>query len=218
MISFTDVDAHCSRSLSFEIRGGEACKFIVPSDCDERDFLHTIVGLNRPSNGRVRVLGRDIYALDERQLVALFQRVAVVWRGGGVVSNLKVWENIALPVCYHFNRRPEEIEGRVVEICRAIGMDASPQWLASLPDPLPESEKSLIGVVRAMLMEPELILYDSIFVGQPPEIAARLAAVVTSFHAQEPGRTSVYIGTDEAALARVPADRCLNMAATGSTT
>jgi len=218
MIAFENVDGHCSRAISFEIGAGEACKFLIPSDCDERDFLQTLIGLHPPRKGHVRLLGRDVYAMDEQELVSLFKRVGVVWRGGGVISNLKVWENIALPACYHLNCRPEEIEGRVVDICRTIGIDATPDWFASLPDPLPESEKSLIGVVRAMLMEPELILYDAIFAGQPPEIAVRLAAVTAAFHAARPGRTSLYIATEEAALAQVVADRCMNLAAIESTT
>jgi len=76
MIAFEDVDAHCSRSISFEIGAGEACKIILPSDCDERELLHTIIGVQRPRQGRVRLLGRDIYALHERELVGLFTRVA----------------------------------------------------------------------------------------------------------------------------------------------
>jgi phospholipid/cholesterol/gamma-HCH transport system ATP-binding protein len=209
MIRFEDVTTERGRSMSFDILPGESCKLITNSESGEQLLLQTIIGLKKPLEGKVFIFGLDIYSLSESEQLKLFRRIGIAWKGGGLISNLKVWENAILPACYH---RPDEfdaIETRAADLFRRLGIEVSTGYMGRLPGPLSASEKCLIGVVRAMLMEPELMIYDSIFEGLYPETAERLAILTAWFHSERRGRTSVYISSHEQSLTSIPADKVL---------
>jgi ABC-type transporter Mla maintaining outer membrane lipid asymmetry ATPase subunit MlaF len=83
--------------------------------------------------------------------------------------------------------------------------------MGKLPGPLPTHEKRLIGLIRAMLIEPELMIYASLFEGLSPDMSDRLMQVTTNFHAEKQGRTSVYITFDEQSIKDVRADITLRI-------
>ena len=192
MIRFENVTTDCASSMSFEILSGQSCKLITDSESGERSLLETILAKKKPLDGKVFLFDQDMSLVNEKHYMKLFSKVGVAWKDGGLISNLKVWENVALPTC----KRCDEIEGRAIDLFRRLGVEVTKDFLGSLPGPLSMSQKSLIGVVRAMLMEPDLMIYDSIFEGLSPETAERLAALTASFHA-------------EGSLFRIPADKVL---------
>ena len=209
MIHLENVTTKRGDSMSFEILPGESCKLITNSESGERLLLQTIIGRRKPLAGKVFVFGMDIYSLPETERLKVFRRLGIVWKEGGLISNLKVWENVLLPACYHGPNRLGAIEEKMTDLFTRLGMDLSTDYLGRLPGPLPASEKCLIGAVRAMLMEPELMIYDSIFEGLYPEIAERLATLTSSFHTERPGRTSVYVTSHERSVAHIQADKVL---------
>ncbi|MEW6213742.1 MAG: ATP-binding cassette domain-containing protein [Nitrospirota bacterium] len=208
MIRFENVTIENLSSASFEIKEGSVCKIITNSEHQKKVFLNTILALQKPIDGKVFLFGRDIHSISEKESFKIFKKIGMVWRDGGIISNLKVWENITLPIWYHMGERPENVEDRVIDIFKEMGEDVSElsEYMKKLPGPLPVHEKRLIGMVRAMLMEPELMIYDSIFEGLNPEMAERLVRLTTKFHSEKPGRTSVYISSDEQSLKDVKAD------------
>lgn len=208
MIKLEDITTRYFDSVSFEIKGGSVCKIITKSGDEKGVLLDTILGLQRPKGGIVFLFGKDIYSISEKECISLFKRIGVVFRDGGVISNLKVWENVTLPVCYHTGRRPEEMEERVIDIFKRMGKDISyiSELMGKLPGPLSLHEKRLIGMVRAMLMEPELMIYDSIFEGLDPEKAGRLLGLTESFHSEKSDRASVYVTSNEQSVKGVKAD------------
>jgi len=139
----------------------------------------------------------------------------MVWKNGGLISNLKVSENLFLPVHYHPGHRIEEAEERLADIFRRIGLPLSPDYLHRLPGPLSISEKSLIGMARAMLMEPELMIYDSVFEGLQPERAEKVRRLAEEFHRERPGRVSLYVSSDEGSLRNIQADLTRRQAGKG---
>jgi phospholipid/cholesterol/gamma-HCH transport system ATP-binding protein len=209
MIRFENVTTERASLISFEIQAGESCKLITNSESGERLLLDTILARKKPRDGKVFLFGEDVASLTDKQYMKLFSKVGIAWRDGGLISNLKVWENISLPACYHQGKRCDEIEVRATDLLQRLDIDVTTEYLGSLPGPLSVSQKSLIGVVRAMLMEPVLMIYDSIFEGLYPETADRLAALTSWFHTEKTGRTSIYITAHERSLARIPADRVL---------
>ncbi|MGD2063652.1 MAG: hypothetical protein PVF51_08740 [Nitrospirota bacterium] len=206
MIRFEDVTGDCGTSVSFEIGEGVACNLVTASDCEEGAFLETILAMKPPSSGRVFVLEEDVYSLPEQELLDLYRKVGVAWRDGGLISNLKVWENIVLPVRYHLGKQPSEVEDRVVDLFRQLGIEVTPGYLGALPGVLTPSERSLVGLVREMVMDPPLMIYDGLYEGLHPETAGRLVELAATFHAARPDRTSIFIGSNEASMARVAAD------------
>jgi phospholipid/cholesterol/gamma-HCH transport system ATP-binding protein len=219
MIRFENISVENFTSVSFDILEGTVCKIITGSDFHKRTLLQTLFGRNKPVQGTVLLFGKDIYSISEQELLNLFIKVGMVWKDGGLISNLKVWENITLPAWYHMGKHPEEMEDKVISMFSDLGKSGTElnTYMKKLPGPFPVHEKRLIGLVRAMLTEPDLMIYDSLFDGLSPAMAKQLAKYTTLFHSGKPLRTSLYISTDELSLRDIRADLILRQSGEGFT-
>lgn len=213
MIRLENINADHFHSLSLEIKKGSECKIITRSDYENKKLLDLILGFERPESGRAFLFGKDIYEVSENEFSRLFSRVGAVLKDGGLISNLKVWENIVLPAWYHTGKKPEDMEEKAIQKFKEAGIEISylKELMGRLPGPLPLHEKRIIGLVRAMLMEPELMIYDSICEGLSPEMSDRLTKMTMDFHSEKSGRTSVYVTFDEQSVKNVKADTTLNL-------
>jgi len=90
---------------------------------------------------------------------------AYVTSDGGLISNLRVGENLILPATYHSGAAPEEYEQRIVSILTACRYDSEAigQLIAKLPADLSTFEKRLVGFMRAAILQPAVIVYDSLW-------------------------------------------------------
>ena len=125
---------------------------------------------------------------------------AVVAYDSGLISNLNVWENLSLPVHYHAAQIGSGLEDKVVELFRQCGLPGDVEvrrLLGRLPAELSLYEKRLAGFVRAMLVEPELMVYDRIYDGLARGDADRVAQFDNLFHLYFPFRISVLLSFDE---------------------
>ncbi|MDP2167075.1 MAG: ATP-binding cassette domain-containing protein [Thermodesulfovibrionales bacterium] len=204
--------------VSFEIRPCAACKIITGSNEDKALLLNAILGLQRPEGGKVFLFGKEIYSISDSDCIKLYRMVGVAPERGGLISNLKVWENIVLPLQYHTGKIPADADGKAAGIFKEIGIERSEleELTGRLPGPLPVNEKRLIGLVRAMLMEPELMIYDSLFEGLSPELAGRLARLTGRFHAGRQGRASVYLSANALSLEGVSAGQVIDLSNEGT--
>ena len=211
MIEFRGVTAAGFREATFSIGAGVACKLVTESNFDRDRVLHLLLGSAQPELGEVALFGEALAGASEERALSLFSRMGIVWSGGGFVSNLKVWENILLPVMYHQGREPASYERQVLDFLGRLGVEEHlvPGYLRSLPGALPVQVQRLLGCIRAALMNPEVIIYESAFEGLHRDVRARLESFAVWFHAQRPGRTSVYLSSDAQSLQGLPADLVL---------
>jgi phospholipid/cholesterol/gamma-HCH transport system ATP-binding protein len=126
--------------------------------------------------------------------------VVIVPHNGGLISNLRVWENIILPVQYHGIELAGGLEDNVARLLRQCGLEteaAVSELLLKLPDQLSLYEKRLAGFVRAMLMSPELLIYDSTNEGLSRKELARAVKFDKVFRLYFPFRTSALVSFEE---------------------
>ncbi len=126
--------------------------------------------------------------------------VVIVPHNGGLISNLRVWENIILPVQYHGIGVAGNLEDNVARLLSQCGLEDDKgisDLLLRLPDQLSLFEKRLVGFVRAMLMAPELIIYDAINEGLSRKELVRVKKFDKVFRLYFPFRTSVLVSFDE---------------------
>lgn len=124
---------------------------------------------------------------------------AIVAYDGGLIGNLNVWENLTLPVHYHASGMARSLSDKMQPIFGQCGIaDAElKKLLRKMPDDLSLYEKRLAGFVRAMLVEPELMVYDRVFDGLASNDVARVALFDDQFHNFFPFRTSVLLSFNE---------------------
>lgn len=125
---------------------------------------------------------------------------AVVAYDGGLISNLTLRENLLLPAAYHAAASLGDLAGRITEILSRCGLHGDAEadaLLGLLPGEASLYQKRLAGFVRAMLQEPDLMIYDRIFDGVAREDAERIVRFDALFHLYFPFRTSVLLSYGE---------------------
>ncbi len=213
MIRFEGVKTEYFKNLDFIVARGARCGVLTGSVEKKRNLFDIISGIQAPRAGRVFLFGKDIYSISRGDFLALFRKVGVVLQNGGLISNLKVWENIALPVSYHTAKRLEDVEAMVLAILRKPEMASFDLKgiMGELPASLPVQMRKAAGVIRAMTMNPELMLYDSLFDGLTPDMANKFGALTMNFHNENTGRTSVYVASDRYALDKTKMDNMIEI-------
>jgi phospholipid/cholesterol/gamma-HCH transport system ATP-binding protein len=213
MIRFENVSVGAVRNLSFTLEAGGAVKILFDSAEQKHPLCAALTGLRRPESGVVVLFGQDIYRLREKDRLAFFQRVGVVPEYGGLISNLKAWENLVLPAWYHRGRAAPDLEREVVTLFGRLGIDEAGlrARMGRLPDQLTLQDRRAVALVRAMLLEPEVLIYDFVFAGLERDAAERMMRLAREFHGARPGRISLYLCPDDATSARLPADRTITL-------
>jgi predicted ABC-type transport system involved in lysophospholipase L1 biosynthesis ATPase subunit len=132
---------------------------------------------------------------------------------GGLVGNLKIWENLALPAAWRGETEYGELEQRARGLFSALGFPAEdfPSLCRSMPEDLSRLEARIVAFVRAVLGEPDLLVYDGLFDGLTRAETDRALGVDRLFHLQFPFRTSVYVDSELASLADAPVYRVYDL-------
>lgn len=209
MIIFEQVDIGPFKGLDFEIGPGVSCKIITETDHEKSLLVRAMLGLEKPLRGRVLLLGRDMATASEPQRLELYRRIGMVWQSGGFVSNIKIYENVMLPMWYHYGYGYADVKERVLEIYAFLALvppEKLPSYLWSSPGQLPTYQRRLLNLARCLVAKPELMIYDTLFKGLGPQLAMRVRRLTHDFHKEQKDRTSVYIGSDKAGLSDIATD------------
>jgi phospholipid/cholesterol/gamma-HCH transport system ATP-binding protein len=214
MIRFERVTKGPVRNLSFDLDSGGSAKILFDSEDRKNILFGLLAGLQRPEAGKVLFFGEDLFAHEEKERLVLFQRIGVVPAHGGLISNLKAWENLLLPAWYHRGLTAEQAERPVAEIFDQLepGEAGLKQRMGELPGQLSLYERRVVALARAMLMEPDILIYDFTFTGLERDTAQRLMKLTGEFHGRKAGRVSLYLCPDDAVSARLMADQTINLA------
>jgi hypothetical protein len=114
---------------------------------------------------------------------------------GGLISNLRVGENLILPAVYHSHASPEKFEAKIVEILAEFGYDKSAdvRLLAKLPAGLSVFERRLVSFIRAAILEPAVIVYDSLWADLPAHQFTQVVGFDAAFRRHCPLAVSIYL-------------------------
>jgi phospholipid/cholesterol/gamma-HCH transport system ATP-binding protein len=208
VLSLQDVAGERFRVGDCGIERGQTARFMCSSQ-DERHWIwSTLTGVRAPEHGTVRVLGGALYKTGAHDMLALLGRVGWVPQDGGLISNLKAWENLILPVSYHKGRTAAQVEQDVVRIFSEleVSTDRLSGMMGRLPDRLSLLERRWIATARAMLMQPDIMVYDAPFSGVERADATRLLNAIMKFHGASSTHTSVFLLPNETFSDRVPSD------------
>ena len=178
---------------SLAISGGRACVVLTETEFEKNLLLRIFTGLTRLDSGKIFIFGKEVSSFSYTELNAARKRMGIVLNNGGLISNLKVWENIMLPLSYHSSSH-HDMDEKMISILGKIGYDDD---IAVLPGPLPVYKKRLAGFARAMLMEPDLIIYDSVLDGLSSDIRSKVLETITAFQREKEGRASLFLDMDE---------------------
>jgi len=167
------------RGVDLEVRREEVIALIGSSGVGKSVLLKHVVGLVRPDRGRVLIDGEDITAARGRRLEALRRRFGFLFQGGALFDSLTVFDNVALPLREKTRLSEEEIRHRVISTLREVGLhDVEGKYPAELSG----SMKKRVALARAIIMEPEIMLFDEPTTGLDPIIAKAVNALIKDMH------------------------------------
>jgi putative ABC transport system ATP-binding protein len=137
------------------IERGEFVVIVGKSGSGKSTLLHMLGGLDKPTNGMVRIRGKDISKLKEEEL-AVFRRrkIGFVFQSYNLVSSVNVWENIVLPIGLDGKKLDEQY---VTDIVKTLGLENK---LRNLPGTLSGGQQQRVAIARAIAAKPDIILAD----------------------------------------------------------
>ena len=179
VLSFEDVrigfgQGDVLTGLSFSVAAGETKVLIGESGTGKSLTLKLAAGLLQPDSGSVRVLGRDLSHLSEKELLDFRRQIGFVFQEGALFDSLSVAENVAYRLREdHLN--DEEIEQRVRESLRFVEMEDT---LDKLPSELSGGMRRRVSIARALISRPPVVLYDSPTAGLDPVTSQTIITLI----------------------------------------
>lgn len=184
VLRFENVSVHFDEQtaldrVSFEVRAGETRVVLGAAGSGKTVLLKTALGLLHADSGRVFLFDKDITSLPERDLFDLRSRVGILFQEGGLFDSLTVEENVAYPLVNQSARKSNgsyvKTEESVREALRFVELE---QTLKQFPSELSGGMRRRVGIARAVVTEPELVLYDSPTAGLDPITANTIMALI----------------------------------------
>ena len=160
--------------VSMQVRPGQVVAVMGGSGSGKTTMLRAATGQMTAQSGTVQAFGQDLAHVSPDELRALRQRMGVLFQQGALFTDLNVFENVAFPLREHTTLPESDITARVLDTLQAVGLRAAAHLrMAEISGGMARR----VALARAVVLEPELILYDEPFAGLDPismGITARL--------------------------------------------
>ncbi len=193
------------RGLSVGVARGQTLAVIGESGCGKTVLLKIMIGLLRPTTGRVLFDGKEWSNLSERTIGKQRQRFGYLFQGAALFDSLTVYENIAFGLKAQGGRPESEIQEVVRQRLQEVGLP--PTALTKKPAELSGGMKKRVGLARALALSPEVMLYDEPTTGLDPIMTDVINELILQTRTTHPV-TSIVV-THEMKTVQKVADRVL---------
>ena len=221
MISLRDLrvsygEREILHGVSFDVLRGETMVILGGSGCGKSTLLRTLVGLEKPSSGEIRVRGKNIAAIPDAEMDEIRKKIGMSFQGGALFGSMTVGENVALPLREHTQLEDSTIKVILRLKLEQVGLSGYENYL---PSQLSGGMKKRAAVARALAMDPEILFFDEPSAGLDPIIAAGVDQLILQL--KQAFHMTIIVVTHELASAFLIADRMVlidkgNLVAIGS--
>jgi phospholipid/cholesterol/gamma-HCH transport system ATP-binding protein len=163
--------------VSFEVPAGDTRILFGAAGSGKTVALKTALGLLKPASGRVAVFGQDITNMRERKLFDVRSKIGMLFQESALFDSMTVEDNVAYPLLNQpaIHATPEEAEKRAVEALSFVELDGT---LEKFPSELSGGMRRRVGVARAVVTNPPLVLFDSPTAGLDPVTANTIMKLI----------------------------------------
>jgi phospholipid/cholesterol/gamma-HCH transport system ATP-binding protein len=185
--------------LNLGVPEGTITVVLGPSGTGKSVLINHLIGLLFPDSGDIRVHGLSVPRLHLSELLALRRKFGVLFQDGALFGSMSVYDNVAFPLRQHTNKSEDEIASMVMGRLADVGLESAGD---RMPNELSGGMRKRAGFARALVMEPQIVIFDEPDSGLDPVRTALLCQLIQRIH-KEHGGTYIVITHDIASARRI---------------
>ena len=186
------------RGVSFSLEKGECLGLIGGSGEGKSTILRSIIGLEHPTKGQILFDGNNILNSDQNEYVSIRKKIAYVFQGGALFDSMTVYENVAFPLREHTDWSEKKIKLAVLNELKEFELEECENML---PMELSGGMQKRMGIARAIIIKPTVVLYDEPTSGLDPYKKRNMQNTIMKL--QKRGTSSVIVTHDMQTALRV---------------
>ncbi|MHB1697230.1 MAG: ABC transporter ATP-binding protein [bacterium] len=175
--SFNGIKVLDDLNIGFE--DGKITVVIGRSGGGKSVMLKHIIGLMKPDSGSVLINGIDLNALKRKELNEIRKKFGMVFQDGALFDSINIFENIAFPIRQHTKLKEKEVKDRVYLMLSDVGLKGDE---LKMPSEISGGMRKRAGVARALILNPEIVLFDEPTTGLDPIMSDVINNLIISMH------------------------------------
>lgn len=187
--SFGDKVVH--NGVTFYVRKGECLGLVGGSGTGKSVLLRSLIGLEKPDAGEIHINSENATAFTENQWLHVRKKVAYAFQGGALFDSMTVFQNLSYPLEEHSKLSPSQIKDKIFKQLDDFGLAGSDRLY---PNELSGGMQKRVGLARAMMLDPDIILYDEPTAGLDPYNTKKIQEAILNLKAK--GVTSILVTHD----------------------
>lgn len=193
-------DTFVLNGISLTIKRRETAVIIGGSGAGKTTLLRIMIGLDKPTSGSVFIDGVDIAPLNGLALNRVRKKFGMVFQYSALLDSLTVMDNVAFPLREHTKLKPKEVLEKVLTTLETLGLQRSDAM--KFPSELSGGMRKRVALARALMLEPEILIYDEPTSGLDP-LTSRMVDDLIGETRERYGITSIVISHDMASTFRI---------------
>ncbi len=177
--------------VSLYVKKGECLGLVGGSGTGKSVLLRSLIGLEKADSGEIFIEDINVTHFSERQWQEIRKKVAYAFQGGALFDSMTVFQNLAYPLIEHSKFSPQEIQQKVSAQLKDFGLEGSEKLY---PNELSGGMQKRVGLARAMMLEPDIILYDEPTAGLDPYNTRNIQDLIQKL--KKKGVTSILVTHD----------------------
>lgn len=182
--------------VTFDVRQGSCTIIMGGSGCGKSTLLKSLIGLLKPSRGKILLEGEDLWNVRTSQRQNLLRRCGVLFQGGALWSSLNIIENLSLPLQTHTKLDEKEIRELALYKLSLVGLSGFEEFY---PSEISGGMRKRAGIARAMILDPSVVFLDEPSAGLDPLNSKRLDDLINELK-QSLGVTFVVVTHELASI------------------
>jgi phospholipid/cholesterol/gamma-HCH transport system ATP-binding protein len=168
------------KGVNLELASGKITTIVGTSGCGKTVLLRHLNALLRPDEGAVLIDGIDITKLPQKELYEMRSKFGVLFQGAALLDSMTVYDNVAFPLREKTQSTESDIKKKVQDRLEQVGLGAMG---GKFPAELSGGMKKRAGLARALIMDPEIVLFDEPTTGLDPILASSIHQLIARTHA-----------------------------------